>query len=53
MLKWKIDGWLLDVCCNVKFKGGYFMCWLKEEFGGWVCGIELEFKKIFMDEWMG
>lgn len=53
MLKWKIDGNYLDVRRNVKFKGGYFTKWLHEEFGDRVCGIAVEFKKIFMDEWKG
>jgi len=43
----------LDVRENIKFKGGYFPRWIHENFPGSVCCISIEFKKFFMDEWMG
>lgn len=43
----------LDVRENVKFRGGYFSRWLHERYQDKVCVLALEFKKIFMDEWMG
>jgi N-formylglutamate amidohydrolase len=43
----------LDVRENVKFRGGFFSRWLHETYPGRVCGLALEFKKRFMDEWSG
>lgn len=43
----------LDVRENVNFKGGNFPRWLHEQYPDKVCVLSLEFKKIFMDEWMG
>jgi N-formylglutamate amidohydrolase len=38
---------------NVRFKGGNFSAWAHERFGGAVCVLAVEFKKVFMDEWTG
>lgn len=49
----KYQGRILDVRENVKFRGGYFSRWLHEKYPTQVCVLALEFKKIFMDEWIG
>lgn len=41
----------LDVRENIKFRGGYFTRWIRQEFGDHSCAIAIEFKKFFMDEW--
>lgn len=46
-------GRILDVRENVKFRGGHFSRWLHERYPARVCVLALEFKKIFMDEWIG
>ena len=43
----------LDVRENVKFFGGNFCRWIHQTFPGAVCGLAVEFKKTFMDEWTG
>lgn len=43
----------LDVRENVKFKGGYFPCWIHENFPDSGCVLSVEIKKIFMNEWTG
>jgi hypothetical protein len=43
----------LDVRENVKFRGGNFVKWLHETFPTSGCGMAIEFKKFFMDEWTG
>ncbi len=43
----------LDVRENVKFGGGYFTKYLYEKYGDKICGIAIEFKKFFMNEWTG
>ena len=43
----------LDVRENVKFKGGNQVKWLHENFAGNGCGLAIEFKKFWMDEWTG
>lgn len=43
----------LDVRENVKFKGGYQVRWLHENFPDAGCGLAIEFKKFWMDEWTG
>ncbi|MBN1590832.1 MAG: N-formylglutamate amidohydrolase [Pirellulales bacterium] len=43
----------LDVRENVKFQGGQFVRWMHQEFPTTVCGLAIEFKKTFMDEWTG
>ncbi|MCZ6792402.1 MAG: N-formylglutamate amidohydrolase [Planctomycetota bacterium] len=43
----------LDVRENVKFQGGEFCRWLHESFPESACGVAVEFKKFFMDEWTG
>lgn len=41
-----------DVRENVRYDGGgHFPEWLYSRYGGKVCAISLEYKKIFMDEW--
>ena len=49
----EIDGHQLDVRENVVFRGGYLPRWISERYAGAGCGIALEFKKTFMDEWTG
>jgi N-formylglutamate deformylase len=51
--KSEIEGRLLDVRENVKFKGGYFAEYIHERFTDSVCVLSLEYKKTFMDEWSG
>lgn len=43
----------LEVRENVRFRGGHFAAWAHERFGGDVCVLAIEFKKVFMDEWTG
>ncbi|MGI9055613.1 MAG: N-formylglutamate amidohydrolase [Pyrinomonadaceae bacterium] len=43
----------LDVRENVKFKGGNQVKWLHENFAESGCGLAIEFKKFWMDEWTG
>ena len=43
-----------DVRANVRFPtGGHFPEWVYARWGGRVCTISPEYKKIFMDEWTG
>ena len=48
-----VDGSPLDVRTNIRFTGGSFVRWLHRTFPEDVCGIAVEFKKTFMDEWSG
>jgi hypothetical protein len=48
-----VQGRRLDVRENVKFKGGNFVRWIHRTFPRSGCGVAIEFKKIFMDEWTG
>lgn len=48
-----IRGRSLDVRENVRFRGGHFVDWIHETFPGSGCGLAVEFKKTFMDEWTG
>jgi hypothetical protein len=43
----------LDVRENVKFKGGNQVKWLHENFADSGCGLAIEFKKFWMNEWSG
>lgn len=43
----------LDVRENVKFKGGNQVKWIHENFPSAGCGLAIEFKKFWMDEWTG
>ncbi len=43
----------LDVRENVKFKGGNQVRWIHENHSGSGCGLAIEFKKFWMDEWTG
>ena len=49
----EVDGHQLDVREDVVFRGGYLPRWISERYAGTGCGIALEFKKTFMDEWTG
>lgn len=42
-----------DVRENVNFRGGDLCRWVNEEYDGVGCGLAVEFKKTFMDEWTG
>ena len=46
-------GRTLDVRENVKFKGGNQVKWVHKNFPGSGCGLAIEFKKFWMDEWTG
>jgi len=46
-------GHSLDVRENVRFRGGHFCRFLHQRFPRAVCGLAIEFKKTFMDEWSG
>ena len=48
-----VDGRLLDVREDVRFKGGCFMRWVNATYPGVGCALALEWKKTFMDEWTG
>ncbi|CAN5694630.1 N-formylglutamate amidohydrolase [soil metagenome] len=43
----------LDVRENVKFEGGNQVRWVHEKFPLSGCGLAIEFKKFWMDEWTG
>lgn len=43
----------LDVRENVKFKGGNQVAWIHNNFPETGCGLAIEFKKFWMDEWTG
>ena len=43
----------LDVRENVRFFGGHMVAWIHENFPRRVCGLAIEVKKFFMDEWTG
>ncbi len=47
------QGRKLDVRENVKFKGGNQVKWLHQRFPDDGCGLAIEFKKFWMDEWSG
>jgi len=42
-----------DIRPNVKFRGGNFVRWINATYPGVGCGLAIEFKKTFMDEWTG
>jgi N-formylglutamate amidohydrolase len=48
-----VAGRRLDVRENVRFRGGYFVRWLHRRFPDTACGVAIDFKKTFMDEWTG
>lgn len=48
-----VRGERLDVRENVRFRGGHFVNWINETFPTSGCGLAIEFKKTFMDEWTG
>jgi len=50
---YSFPGGQLDVRENVKFQGGFFPRWIHEAFPATGCGLAIEFKKFFMDEWSG
>ena len=43
----------LDVRENIKFRGGNFVQWIHHTFPKTACGLAIEFKKTYMDEWTG
>ncbi|MEO5610823.1 MAG: N-formylglutamate amidohydrolase [Ornithinibacter sp.] len=49
----EVDGRVLDVRENVKFKGAHLARWVHQRYPGVGCALALEFKKTFMDEWTG
>lgn len=48
-----LNGRRLDVRENVRFQGGEMVRWIHRRFPESVCGVAIEVKKIFMDEWTG
>ncbi len=46
-------GFSLDVRRDIKFTGGRFVQWVNHAFGARACGLQIEVKKTFMDEWTG
>jgi N-formylglutamate amidohydrolase len=48
-----VDGRLVDVRENVRFRGGYLSQWVAARYPSTACTLALEFKKVFMDEWTG
>jgi N-formylglutamate deformylase len=53
MRSYDFVGRRLDVRENVKFFGGHMVTWLHDRFPRQVCGLAIEVKKFFMDEWTG
>ncbi len=51
--KFNYQGRKLYVAENIRFKGGYMASWIHSQFPGKSCVLSIEFKKIFMDEWIG
>ena len=49
----RVDGRSLDVRENVRFRGGHFVDWIHATFPERACGLAIEVKKFFMDEWTG
>lgn len=47
----RVDGRKLDVRENVRFRGGYFVEWIHETFPDRACGLAIEVKKFYVDEW--
>lgn len=43
----------LDVRENVRFRGGNLVAWIHQTFPREVCGLAIEVKKFFMNEWTG
>ncbi len=43
----------LDVRENVRFRGGNLVTWIHQTFPHEVCGLAIEVKKFFMNEWTG
>ena len=43
----------LDVRENIKFKGGNFPTWINSKYPQTGCAIAIEFKKFWMNEWIG
>ena len=53
MRNYPFHGHSLDVRENVKFTGGNLVQWIHNHYPTTVCGLAMEFKKTFMDEWTG
>jgi N-formylglutamate deformylase len=49
----EVDGRLLDVRENVRFRGGHLSRWVHATFPGQACCLAVEVKKFFMDEYTG
>lgn len=49
----EFDGRRLNVRENIKFKGGEQVKWIHRNFADAGCGLAIEFKKFWMDEWTG
>lgn len=49
----EVAGRRLDARENVRFRGGHFVRWIHETFPTSGCGLAIELKKWFMDEWTG
>ncbi len=43
----------VDIRENIKFAGGWMARWVHQTFPERVCGLAVEFKKTYMDEWTG
>lgn len=43
----------VDIRENIKFAGGWMVRWAHLNFPEQVCGLAVEFKKTYMDEWTG
>jgi N-formylglutamate deformylase len=48
-----VGGHHLDVRENVRFKGGHLVRWLHECYPAHGCGLAIELKKTYIDEWTG
>jgi N-formylglutamate amidohydrolase len=48
-----VAGHRLDVRENVRFEGGHLVQWVHERYDERGCGLAVELKKMFMDEWTG
>ena len=49
----EVDGRVLDVRENVRFRGGHLSRWVHATFPGQACCLAVEVKKFFMDEYTG
>jgi N-formylglutamate deformylase len=49
----QLQGHLLDVRENIRFRGGAMAEWIHQRYPKTVCALAIEVKKTFMDEWTG